>query len=341
MVLVLCTGGVKTRHTTGTNHMKKFTLLFLLLHVSATNASIGSTLTRHLRTFYDGPLTNYVLGNGIREVTEPLPVQYVSQVQEVLQEMGLDPQKVELLMVLSKEDIVEGADEELWAELQLCDASSCGSALIFLREFFETNPPAQRRSLIGHEASHIKHFDTLKLIIAEGMVPLTLATAALISSSIIVYKKIPDWVGKTTGRMWWARVGATLCISYATFLLTWELSSHAGSCLDDQYDVEREKRADLESATILQCAQDAANRFEKERQENLAVRDKILSICTFDDKGRILNECSLYGMKLDDISDAEGNDLLDTEHPKLTDRIAYLRELAAEQEASPAVAPAA
>ena len=340
MVLVLCTGGVKTRHTTGTNHMKKFTLLFLLLHVSATNASIGSTLTRHLRTFYDGPLTNYVLGNGIREVTEPLPVQYVSQVQEVLQEMGLDPQKVELLMVLSKEDIVEGADEELWAELQLCDASSCGSALIFLREFFETNPPAQRRSLIGHEASHIKHFDTLKLIPAN-MVPLTFATAALISTSIIVYKKIHDWVGKTAGRMWWERAFATLGIGSMAFFLTGELSSYPASWVSDLYNVDREKRADLESATILQCAQDAANRFEKERQENLAVRDKILSICTFDDKGRILNECSLYGMKLDDISDAEGNDLLDTEHPKLTDRIAYLRELAAEQEASPAVAPAA
>ena len=357
--------------------MKNFSLLLFLLNFGAANAGIASTLMHPIRAFYDGPFTGYALNaSGILEDVSQLPKQYVAEVEGVLKEMGLDPARVRLFMHDDEEEVECDERHAGYVKPEL-GVGTCGSAIIFSRDFFENTPKEQRRGVIGHESCHIHNCDSIKSDLLSKAIPTALAIGTSITCGTLAYTKLPIspdtyiqpklgrvvydlgttvwreilvqgyWRKKTTNEIWWDRIGATLIFATIPAFLIGLISHAIGDEYNGSQDVNREQSADLESARILGCAREAADYFEKERQENIATRYELPQKFIIDSKGRIrtsslhmdgdgklAHDPDIYFYKSytpDDIYDAQGNYRLDTAHPRLSDRVLYLRELAKEQ----------
>ena len=199
-------------------------------------------------------------------------------------EMGLDPMNVMPMTTSSGKRTKESKGQQ--SKLPKLIANTQGAFLNLSEKLYDSLSEEERRALIGHELSHIRNYDSFTHLFYRVSVfgGLSIAIKQLMTPKYNHFvKKFPIQIYAST-------------IAYIML----------GIVTQQRLSRFMEKRADRESAVLLNCGKGAISLLERIRQENLQERKSFIGRIFFDNAG---------------------NDRFDFGHPKLTDRIAYLRKL--------------
>ncbi len=236
--------------------------------------------------------------------------EYDKEITELIREMGMNTDVVSIQTTyntkIQNPKLSMGHNQKiLVAQSQKSDpdmvANSYGAILCIGEQFYNSLPKAERRALVAHELSQIKHYATFQKM---------LTTMGIVGGSILAGKKLlTPKVMKYFDNAPYSAAGAVFASLY-TAVAAYNFFSR-----------RNERRADIEGATLLDCYEGSINLLERYRNVNLKWR-----------------KSSFFGKVF---IDSEGNNRFHCTTPKLTERITYLREQATVQEAVPAVAPAA
>lgn len=263
-------------------------------------------------------LHNWVITPALKTITLPFRVvmfgtfakideEMEAEIRDIAKEMGINHNFVVTTLSRTKLKKITpkvGKDGKIIPEEEdkkdpFPIAFALGSTLCIGEEFYASLTLEERRALVGHELTHIKNYDHLSSIIAN---------ICLVEGLFYAFRQFAP--SQYALRFDPKVVNGSLVAGILGIF-----------AIEDYITRRKEKRADIEGTTTLDCCEGGACLMERLVEQNLKWR-----------------KSSFFG-KL--FVDSEGNNRLDFAHPKLTDRIAYLRELAAAQEATPAVAPVA
>ncbi len=292
-----------------------------MLHVGATNAGIGSALLRPIRALYNGPYSSVVsVVSGLRWYSTCLTPKQASEVHEVLREMGIEPTSIGLRILGNMKKRFINAHHRVGMVQLLDRVEAVGGMLVFDKNFFKTIPKAQRRAVIGSEVWHIMHLDDLKATVGVLGVGLVFgACCGLIAGSIGYYSdydKFPSDERFKDATILAGGIGGG--VSSVGCIL--------GLVLQPTIHRSRVKAADTYAAKVLDCAQDAVDYCETQRKQNLKLWKKFPKCYRISyENGR---EISRRRIKREEVYDEHGNCKVDHDNPPITERIAYLRELA-------------
>lgn len=168
---------------------------------------------------------------------------------------------------------------------------TAGLSLLLVDKSETLLPPEEFSFLVAHELAHLKTKDTPK--------KMAVSLLSYISGILISYKPLQKYLSKTLKSS--APLGALIgCYVFSQWL------SHLAT---KNYSCYQEKKADLTAVTCLACKKGAIDFLKRCQCANLAARElKILQGLSPEETG---------------VDDA-GNNLFDTEHPLLAERIAYI-----------------
>ncbi len=302
--------------------MKKLFWLFLLLHVSAAQASIGSALLWPLQAFYNGPYTSVVgFTSRVKAQSIALPEEHIAEVHEVLSEMGVDPSTITLRMLNGRKRYIN--DYHSSGTVVLNDrVEAVGGILVFDKNFFLTIPKGQRRAEIGREVWHIMHLNDLKTTLTVLGTGLITGLTCGLGIGLTEYYDHYSIYSRTELHAKVKEVGTVVGIVCGVFglFLGWVY-------VQPRINRSRVKTADIYAAKVLGCAQDAIDYHWAQLQKNNSVCDhfpEVYEITTHDGI-----EVGRRRIKPAEVYDTKGNCKVDSGNPPLTDRIAYLKELTA------------
>lgn len=166
-----------------------------------------------------------------------------------------------------------------------------GLALLLVDKRETRLPSDQFSYLMAHELAHLKKRDAPK--------KMAVSLLSYISGILISYKPLQKFLPKASSIS--AQLGALVgCCLFSKWL---------SNLTTKKYSCYQEKRADLAAITSLGNKQGAINYLRRMQQDNLATRASSL----------------WQGLSLEEIGvDDAGNNVFDTEHPPLSERIAYI-----------------
>ena len=229
------------------------------------------------------------------DIEGPVSLEEEKEIKDILREVGLDPEKITILEIIPEKYLASAPEAMAWGS----------SVLLVGLDYLNELPKEQKRAIIGHEARHLYNRDQQKLcyaiflpfIIHYGLKEYT----SLIEKGFNVLKDNP-----TLKKLWLSYPLKTLFNAHQT-VARWAITKgYITWNILNRFSRYQEKQADIESATVLHSARALAQYFENVRLENIAA-DR------FD-------------------TTTDGNAWKDVDHPPLTERIAYLTELAEKQE---------
>ncbi len=301
------------------SHIKKLLWLFLLLHVSAAQANIGSALLWPLRAFYRGPYTSCLSKlSSLPKTTVPLSREHTQEVIDVLEEMQVPPSNVKLLIKKDAEPDCSDKCRKAGIFEPRSSAHTIGSSLVFDHDFFAAIPKAQRRAIIGREAWHIKRMDDFKIVFSAPLLSLAigLGTAVFISNCLPTYEVYR---------------GGKFIRSEHDFITPMYAGAFFGlfSLIGTPNAIRRKhlEEADIRSATMLRCVLDTIAYYDAQRQDNLRRKEALPERFVIAEDGSITSadpENITDSLARDEVYDNSGNYRYD---PSLTSRLLSLRLL--------------
>ncbi len=236
------------------------------------------------------------------------------EIGSILKELGMDPATVNIYAT----DPAQARMMGLYIPF-----AALANAFLVDPNLFNELSHEERRAIIGHEAMHIKNNDIIKMGLAYLAAPL-LTHFGVKRYTALTQRAFEALAVPKTGL---GAIAHTLFAAHQ-YLMGTAYGKCSISCyLGNWYMRRCEKRADLESATKLNCAEGAAQFMERFRKANLQLKEQppVTYALAF----------------MQGAIDSNGNNRIDKIHPPLTERIAYLRELAKLQGELPQAAPAA
>ncbi len=171
------------------------------------------------------------------------------------------------------------------------DGCAAGMSLLLVDKSEALLPPEEFSFLVAHELAHLKTKDTPK--------KMAVSLLSYISGILISYRPLQKCLPKVSSIS--TQLGALIgCYFFSQWL---------SNLTTKKYSCYQEKQADLTAVAGLGSKQGALNFLKRCQQSNLAARASNLR------QGQTLEETGV---------DEAGNNLFDTEHPLLSERIAYI-----------------
>ncbi len=248
--------------------------------------------------YFDNNAEKYgIIGKVTGEIKE--------EIDAVLQEMGVNPDGVQLYA------INPDRAEILLGEATYMPAIAMGNVLLIDPKFYNFIPQDERRAIIGHEAMHIKSHDLLKASL------ISLAIPVITHLAVNQYNKYTQMGFDALG-IQNAGVGKVLHKVFGAhqYLLSTAPSKlMLSGSIFGWYQRMREKKADVGSVRTLGCAHESAQVCERLRDMNMEMRSQQTP------------QNALMALLIDE----NGENLLDSMHPELAERLRYFEAIAKEE----------